>query len=243
MRTQPSQQHGHAHAITLRVFVSVSFLVSACTIGTTACLRQAVDFAVVRHAGAFMCLFMSYGIGANDVANSFATSVGSRTLTLFQACVLAAICEVRCVATDMRCLRHLLSTNHLFACKQGTLVLALSRRLSRADLCSGGARMVQFGGAVLLGRGVSSTIKSGIVDVDYFTDAPEIVMYGMLCALFSAGAWLLIVRDLSLSLSLLCAAVSLAFHQLPWRCAQAQHKLRASPRPLQQHCMCARASA
>lgn len=35
----------------------------------------------------------AFMIGANDVANSFATSVSSRSLTLRQACLAAAICE------------------------------------------------------------------------------------------------------------------------------------------------------
>jgi len=43
--------------------------------------------------GAFLSFFMSWGIGANDVANSFATAIGAKTLTLYQACCIAACLE------------------------------------------------------------------------------------------------------------------------------------------------------
>jgi solute carrier family 20 (sodium-dependent phosphate transporter) len=36
----------------------------------------------------------AFNIGANDVANSFSTSVSSRSLTLKQAALIAALCEV-----------------------------------------------------------------------------------------------------------------------------------------------------
>ncbi|MBF0218524.1 MAG: inorganic phosphate transporter [Gammaproteobacteria bacterium] len=86
--------------------------------------------------------YMTWGIGANDVANAMGTSVGSGAITVKQAIIIAAIFE--------------------------------------------------FAGAVFAGAGVTSTIRSGIIDPFALKDTPELLVYGMLAALLASAIWLMI---------------------------------------------------
>jgi len=54
------------------------------------------------------------------------------------------------------------------------------------------AAIFEFLGAVLAGGEVTSTIRKGIVDTDLLAGTPELLVYGMLAALLSAGTWLFI---------------------------------------------------
>lgn len=54
------------------------------------------------------------------------------------------------------------------------------------------AVIFEFAGAWLAGGEVTSTIRSGIVDINSFPDQPELLVYGMLASLLAAGTWLLI---------------------------------------------------
>ncbi|KAF9312502.1 hypothetical protein BG003_006230 [Podila horticola] len=54
---------------------------------------QVHDFTFLFAIGLFFAFLDAYGIGANDVANSFATSVGSGSITLAQALLIACFCE------------------------------------------------------------------------------------------------------------------------------------------------------
>src|ERR1043166_9625650 len=51
------------------------------------------SFTYILVVGSIVAFGDGFGIGANDVANSFSTSVGSRSLTLKQACVIAVFTE------------------------------------------------------------------------------------------------------------------------------------------------------
>jgi PiT family inorganic phosphate transporter len=52
------------------------------------------------------------------------------------------------------------------------------------------AMIFEFAGAYLAGGEVTSTIRKGIIDSAYFVDTPELLVFGMISALFAAGIWL-----------------------------------------------------
>lgn len=56
-------------------------------------------------------------------------------------------------------------------------------------------------GATLLGANVTQTITSGIADVNDFINEPELLMYGMLCAIAATSIWLILASYLELPVS------------------------------------------
>jgi len=58
------------------------------------------------------------------------------------------------------------------------------------------AMIFEFAGAYLAGGEVTSTIRNGIIDSTPFMDIPELMILGMISALFAAGAWLLMASFL-----------------------------------------------
>jgi PiT family inorganic phosphate transporter len=63
------------------------------------------------------------------------------------------------------------------------------------------AAVFEFGGAVLVGGHVTSTIKGGILSPELFSDTPEIFMFGMAAALLGAAIWLLVATMFGLPVS------------------------------------------
>lgn len=52
------------------------------------------DVSWILIAGFLVAFFLSCGTGANDVANTFGTSVGSGVISLRNACIVATIFEI-----------------------------------------------------------------------------------------------------------------------------------------------------
>ena len=87
-----------------------------------------------------LAFYLAWNLGANDVANSMGTAVGSKAISLRQALVIAGILE--------------------------------------------------FAGAVLLGRNVSQTLATGLIDLPIFNPAPQVLLLGMVAVLLACGLWM-----------------------------------------------------
>jgi sodium-dependent phosphate transporter len=117
----------------------------------------AYDYTWIWGVGLVMSFMCAAGIGANDVANAFATSVGSGSVSFIQAMVIAAIFE--------------------------------------------------FSGSVLLGATVADTVAKKVISVSTFQatatrqDNSDLLMIGMLCALFATTFWLYLATFLELAVS------------------------------------------
>ena len=76
----------------------------------------------------------------------------------------------------------------------GTSVGARAITIKQAILI---AMVFEFAGAYLAGGEVTSTIRSGIIDISKagFSDSPELLVYGMLSSLLAAGIWLLVASS------------------------------------------------
>jgi inorganic phosphate transporter, PiT family len=123
---------------------------------------------------AFVCLLAVYvacNLGANDVANSMGTSVGSKAVTLKQAIIIAGVLE--------------------------------------------------FTGAVLFGRQVSSTLATSIANPELFSTQPQTLLLGMVAVLISCGLWLQIATAKNLPVASSHAVVG-AIAGFSWVAAGAQ---------------------
>jgi inorganic phosphate transporter, PiT family len=122
----------------------------------------------------FVCclaLYVACNLGANDVANSMGTSVGSKAITLKQAIVIAGILE--------------------------------------------------FTGAILFGRQVSSTLAISIANPDLFISQPQTLLLGMVAVLISCGLWLQIATAKNLPVASSHAVVG-AIAGFSWLAAGSQ---------------------
>ena len=87
------------------------------------------------------------------------------------------------------------------------------------------AMIFEAAGAYLAGGEVTETIKSGIIDTTQFINQPEVLVFGMMAALFASGAWLLIASKMgwpvSTTHSIIGAVVGFScvtagFHSVDW---------------------------
>ena len=72
-----------------------------------------------------------------------------------------------------------------------------------------------------MGAAVTSTIKDGITTSSAFRATPELLIYGMCCALLASGIWLIVATYFELPVSTTHSIGEMLF--LPHSCCSLQH--------------------
>jgi PiT family inorganic phosphate transporter len=144
-----------------------------------------LDFHLLLVAG--LALFVAWNLGANDVANSMGTSVGSKALSLKQALTLAGILELIGAVAFSQAVASSLATEianpALFARSPETLLLGMVAVLLTCGLW--------LQGATRLGLPVASShaVVGAIAGFSWVAAGPEAVRWGQLGQI--ALAWVL----------------------------------------------------
>ncbi|KAF4652116.1 hypothetical protein FOL47_011263, partial [Perkinsus chesapeaki] len=153
--------------------------------------------------GFIVGFIMAYGIGANDVANSFSASVGAKSLTLKQAVILASICEmvgaIGMGASVTDTVRKGILNGDYFIYNPDLLMLAMFSALTGAGAWLIIATIMSFpvstthsiiGG--LIGVGMSVSYEA----VDWMSVLMIVVSWvtSPLLAAIVGGSWFLLVR-------------------------------------------------
>ncbi|KAF7632349.1 Phosphate transporter [Meloidogyne graminicola] len=102
-------------------------------------------------AGFVTSFLLGFGMGSNDVANAFGTSVGSKVLSLKQANIMASLMETS--------------------------------------------------GAVLVGYNVVDTVRKSIIEINLYSNEPEILLVGQVAILGGCSCWLVIATLFRLPVS------------------------------------------
>ncbi len=105
---------------------------------------------------------LSFGIGANDVANSFGTSVGARVLSLKAACILATVFEIAGAVLIGENFRNFDWSKY---------------PKSESDWLKNNSEFF------FAGYKVSDTLRKVLIDVNMYQDAEEELIYGYLSSL------------------------------------------------------------
>ncbi|MGO1296710.1 MAG: inorganic phosphate transporter [Vibrio sp.] len=91
------------------------------------------------------------------------------------------------------------------------------------------AMIFEFAGAYLAGGEVTDTIRKGVIETSLFTAHPDVLIYGMLSALLSAGTWLLVASYMGWPVSTThsiigaiigFACISVGSHAVDWSSVQ-----------------------